>query len=67
MAYDWIAENVCETSADPPGYMCDTPEPSERPTREPTPEVSFDTKRLLKCMNSVVYKHSHSHNLLCHE
>jgi len=38
MAYDWIAENVCETSADPPGYMCDTPEPSERPTREPTPE-----------------------------
>ena len=39
-AYDWIAETVCETSTNPPGYMCETPEPSAKPSREPTPEVS---------------------------
>ena len=33
-AYDWIAENVCAESSNPPGYLCDTPKPT-------TPEVSL--------------------------
>ncbi|KAL7505122.1 hypothetical protein ACHAXN_003770 [Cyclotella atomus] len=37
-SYDWIAETVCAESANPPGYLCGTPEPSAEPTRKPTPE-----------------------------
>jgi secreted trypsin-like serine protease len=39
-SYDWIAETICAESTDPPGYLCNTPEPTLEPTKKPTPEVS---------------------------
>ena len=44
-AYDWIAENVCSESSNPPGYMCETPEPSAEPTKNPiTAEPTLEVR-----------------------
>jgi secreted trypsin-like serine protease len=44
-AYDWIAETVCSESSNAPRYLCETPEPTLKPTEKPisaapTPEAS---------------------------
>ncbi|KAL7505121.1 hypothetical protein ACHAXN_003769 [Cyclotella atomus] len=47
-AYDWIAETVCSESSNAPRYLCETPEPTLKPTEKPisaapTPEATHGT------------------------
>ncbi len=37
-AYSWIKADICQYSQSPPDYLCDTPNPTPKPTtRRPTP------------------------------